>query len=384
MSQPTHLRTYGHCQASPTLFLCDFPSQVLFQYECCHARERRCLEDARGLFGVLHAFLHVRGQMALTDIDGVRHPIRVGMCVTGQARGFLVPGARASLRSLIDALPGPQPVVRISIARMAGCASAPSACSIPLSKACYDEQKCAFEPLWSCVTLQSLQADFPRANIDLHEHSSCAQPAVASTACCRLSAEARRDPDAKQPISFLQYWHMTTCIDRLLDEHRSLNRVIRARPDLVYLDIGPIVAAVRHASDHPILLQRGDTIDRHNKNRSSMMIDWFMVAPAGGNESRVTHARRFFRGSLLGYIEQNCEKGRSAQAFNHAPEIEWMRWPHSHLPWSVRKLPISMRMASSCSCGQFASPYAEECAAACEEAAPVPVNRTCSVGLGEA
>ena len=164
----------------------------------------------------------------------------------------------------------------------------------------------------------------------------------------------------------------------VLQERDGLNRVIRARPDLVYLEIGPIVAAVRDAADHPILLQRGDTIDRHNNNRSSMMIDWFMVAPAG-NDSDVTHARRFFRGSLLGYIEHSCDKGRPAAAFNHAPEIEWMRWPHARLlPWSVRRLPIAMRNAKNCTCGQFASPYAEECESACEVAAPVPNDRKCT------
>lgn len=196
-------------------------------------------------------------------------PVRAGVCVTGEARSFALPGVRASLRNLLrmfDSEAGVATAVRMIIYRK-GSAS----CSGSILSAIPAECRRAQEAFLA-MPHSELQAEFPGASITLLNKSTCFDPLVAAynESCCAVHRkvhgqmlEGSNTNFTREPGTFLQYVAFHRCAVELLRVHaaslRPITHLLKTRPDVIYPNAGHIARAVL-SSHTPVLARKGERL----------------------------------------------------------------------------------------------------------------------------
>jgi len=273
---------------------------------------------------------------------------RTGVCITGQARSFALIGVRRSLRKMLDALPGPV-IMHMVLAR--------HTTHLMLAKSPSRHARAGHAHTILNLTEHQIREEFPEAReIELFNDSSCeGLPYVANRSCCKLRREiaAREAAGEKfehdnyitksQPVAFLQYANVDHCIETLLTrpEARTMDHVIRARPDLLYLDTVPILEALHKATDLPIAMRRAWSFGMGQFR--FQLWDWFVILP-------IARAREVVH-SWISHMDEECTlRGRARYAYDARPEITWMaKKPRPQ--FGVHTLPIGIvESPTQCSC----------------------------------
>lgn len=248
---------------------------------------------------------------------------RTGVCVTGEARSFALPQVRTSLRNLLAAL---QPVSVIMQLARHGTTTCEGMHLSHNQLACTRMKHMYFD--WSETRIRDA---FPGVNlgaVTITNRSTCEQPFASSSACCEMKrnitagvelgkANASNYMMTHEPGVTLQFLPIARCAAVLLDEHPTLQVVVRTRPDLAYLDVPYLALAVRRAVAQPLMGCKGDT-----KPSRDTPSDMFMAVPGA-------LARQFFD-SLYVPVEAACRRRDPHLAWSTMPETAWF---HSYGLW---------------------------------------------------
>lgn len=246
-------------------------------------------------------------------LDAVAAPPRVGVCVTGEARVFVLPSVRTQLQRFLDNQ-GPNVVSRFALFRNA---------------TNYER----FE-----MSEASLASEFPSAanRIELFETSTCQSGPASNATCCAVTCTEQDGTPRPPGTAFLQYFYAQRCMRTLLDEHRHstqpLSWVVRVRPDLFYLQPLRITAAFADTDGMPVLPHGSNEIE--STTTPLYVGDWFMAVPA------TTTGRRFIN-MLTEGMSRECETGDAVEfACTRRPDADYL--PRYGDLYCVRNLGIAI------------------------------------------